>query len=234
MKIRCSCVMIRKTVRTKSGRENTPMERESNYEKVFATFRKWFVESNQEKTAKKLGLRMDDDWLYLPFFNEPCMVNRKNGTIVSEKGQPVSVTDRLTIMHHLHYYQEAAANSTKKIPFREIREAAVFEHAYIKSAVEPLVKAFSGCPEKLLQSGIAMGGRKEKYGDVSVTLQAFPKISLTYIFWDADEEFPASANILFDDQIARWTHPESVPVLAQTGTERLIEQAFGEKLQKRI
>ena len=47
-------------------------------------------------------------------------------------------------------------------------------------------------------------------------------ISLTYIFWDSDEEFPAAANILFDNRIAQWTHPESVPVLAETGTKRLI------------
>ena len=72
-------------------------------------------------------------------------------------------------------------------------------------------------------------GKQERFGDVSFTLQAFPKISLTYIFWDGDEEFPASANILFDDQIANWTHPESVPVLAETGTRKLIEAAGGER-----
>lgn len=210
------------------------MEMESNYEKVFAVFQQWFIESDQKKTAEKLGLEMDEDFLYVPFFYEICRADRKSGEITKESGEPVPVTDRLTIMHHLHYFQETARESTKRVPFREVREAAVFEHAYRKSAVEPLRNAFSGCPEKLLESGIAMGGKQEKYGDVSVTLQAFPKISLTYIFWDGDEEFPASANILFDDQIAKWTHPESVPTLAQKGSERLIGLAFGEKPQRRI
>ena len=90
---------------------------------------------------------------------------------------------------------------------------------------DPLKKYFAGRPGQLLEAGLKLGGVREKYGDVSVTLYAFPKISLTYIFWDKDEEFPPSANILFQDTIAQWTHPESVPTLAQIGTERLIQEA---------
>ena len=108
------------------------------------------------------------------------------------------------------------------VPLREIREAAVFERAYERSALEPLKKHFAGRPQELLKAGLELGGIREKYGDVSLTLHAFPKIRLTYIFWDGDEEFPPSANILFQDTIAQWTHPESVPTLAQIGTERLI------------
>ena len=89
-------------------------------------------------------------------------------------------------------------------------------------ALEPLKKAFQGRGDALLKAGIEIGGKQEKFGDVSITLQAFPTISLTYIFWDSDEEFPAAANILFDNRIAEWTQPESVPVLAETGTKRLI------------
>ena len=111
------------------------------------------------------------------------------------------------------------------VPFREIREAAVFERAYERAALDPLKKYFAGRPGQLLEAGLKLGGVREKYGDVSVTLYAFPKISLTYIFWDKDEEFPPSANILFQDTIAQWTHPESVPTLAQIGTERLIQEA---------
>ena len=32
------------------------MGMESNYEKVFAVFQQWFIESDQKKTAEKLGI----------------------------------------------------------------------------------------------------------------------------------------------------------------------------------
>lgn len=150
---------------------------------------------------------------------------KDTGEITREEGQRISVTDRLTIMHHLCCHQQFAQDSDRKVPFREIREAAVFEAAYSRMALEPLKEAFQGRAEKLIKAGIKMGGIKEKFGDASVTLQAFPTISLTYIFWDGDEEFPAAANILFDNRITQWTHPESVPVLAETGTKRLVEAA---------
>lgn len=197
----------------------------SNYDKVYGQFRQWFLESDKEHTAVKLGLKISGKYMLLPFFGEACKVDLETGNIEGEEGREMPVTEKLIIMHHLHYYQEGAREADPSIPFREIREAAVFEQAYVRSALDPLQKAFAGCPEKLLQGGIRLGGKPEKYGDASIRLHAFPMISLTYIFWDGDEEFPPAANILFPCTIALWTHPESVPTLAQLGTHRLIEAA---------
>lgn len=198
---------------------------ESNYDKVYGQFRQWFLESHKEVTAVKLGLELSEEYMLVPFFGEICKVNLETGDIEGEGTREISVVEKLTVMHHLHYYRADAWETVPRVPFREIREAAVFEQAYVRSALEPLKKAFAGCPENLLQAGVRLGGRQEKYGDVSVCIPAFPKISLTYIFWDGDEEFPPSANILFPETIVMWTHPESVPTLAQLGTQRLIERA---------
>ncbi len=194
----------------------------SNYEKVYAQFQDWFVKCPQEDIIKKTGGEFDEKNLYLSFFSERCRISRETGMITGEGEREIPVTERLTIMHHLRYCKTFAEEGSKMVPFREIREAAVFERAYERSALEPLKKHFAGHPQELLKAGLKLGGIREKYGDVSLTLHAFPKISLTYIFWDGDEEFPPSANILFQDTIAQWTHPESVPTLAQIGTERLI------------
>lgn len=201
---------------------------DSNYEKVFKQYQEWFLRDNQEKTAEVLKLKMDSKYLYVPFFGELCKVSRRDGNIRKADDSAVLVEDRLTIMQHLHYYKQTAMESTKRVAFREIKEAAVFEKAYQKSSLKPLVRAFSNHLEELRLAGKKLQGKKESLGDVSFTLQAFPRISLTYVFWDADEEFPASANILFDNRITDWTHPESVPVLAEIGTRKLIEAAGGD------
>lgn len=205
------------------GERGNVMEKNaSNYEKVYAQFQDWFVKCPQEDIIKKTGGELDEKNLYLSFFSERCRISRETGMITGEGEREIPVTERLTIMHHLRYCKTFAEEGSKMVPFREIREAAVFERAYERSALEPLKKHFAGHPQELLKAGLKLGGIREKYGDVSLTLHAFPKISLTYIFWDGDEEFPPSANILFQDTIAQWTHPESVPTLAQIGTERLI------------
>ena len=205
------------------GERGNVMEKNaSNYEKVYAQFQDWFVKCPQEDIIKKTGGEFDEKNLYLSFFSERCRISRETGMITGEGEREIPVTERLTIMHHLRYCKTFAEEGSKMVPFREIREAAVFERAYERSALEPLKKHFAGHPQEFLKAGLELGGIREKYGDVSLTLHAFPEIRLTYIFWDGDEEFPPSANILFQDTIAQWTHPESVPTLAQIGTERLI------------
>ena len=49
------------------------------------------------------------------------------------------------------------------VPFREIREAAVFERAYERAALDPLKKHFAGRHKELLKAGIKQGGVREKY-----------------------------------------------------------------------
>ena len=208
---------------------NPQVTKKSNYEIVFNKFREQFLQSPQEQIADKIGAKIDGEYVYLPFFGEICRISRRTGNITGNEGRTVPVAERLTIMHHFYYCQKFAGEGTRMVPFREIKEAAVFEKAYEKAALEPLKKYFAGCPCKLLEAGIKMGGTKEKYGDVSVRIQAFPKINLTYIFWDGDEEFPPSANILFDNTSSQWTHPESIPTLAQIGTEKLIQIAEGKE-----
>ncbi len=194
----------------------------SNYEEVYEYFRTRLLDADHEKIAGKLQLRMDDENIYIPYFHKLYAWNRRTGQISSCEGtETVNLSDRLLMLHHLYYFQNTALPSTEKVPFREIRQAACFEGAYQKMALNPIARTFAGHPERFLERARELGGKIEKFGDASVTFQAFPTIALTVIFWDGDEEFPASANMLFDRNITQWIHPESVPGLAQTASHLL-------------
>ena len=113
------------------------------------------------ETAEVLKLKMDSMYLYVPFFGELCKVSRRDGNIRKADDSAVLVEDRLTIMQHLHYYKQTAMESTKRVAFREIKEAAVFEKAYQKSSLKPLVRAFSNHLEELRLAGKKLQGKKE-------------------------------------------------------------------------
>lgn len=193
----------------------------SNYEKVFAYFQEQFRKLDLEEVAGRLGFGLTERNMEVPWFQETCEICRETGEM-RMRGEAMPVHDRLIIMHHICFSKPGALHSEKWIPFREVREAACFELAYVRSAVEPMVKAFSGRTEELKEACEALGGVPLQYGDLSYRIPIFPNISLIYIFYDQDEEFPASLNILFESTITSWTHPESVPVLAETLSERLL------------
>jgi hypothetical protein len=60
------------------------------------------------------------------------------------------------------------------------------------------------------------------FGDVSVQIFALKGIPLTYILWKTDE-FPATANILYDESANSYLPTEDLAVLGEITTSRLIE-----------
>lgn len=200
-------------------------EYESNYEKVFSYFQGEFLKLDQEAAAEKLGLFCEEDAIMIPWFGNCWRIDRNTGIITDENGNIPDVTQRLLIMHHFCFFRMDAVHSDKWVPFRQIREAACFERAYKKSAVDPIVEYFAGKTELFAQAAQALGGTPVPYGDAGFRIYPLPQIGLTYIFYDADEEFEASCNILFESTVTWWIHPESVPTIASAATEKLIATA---------
>ena len=200
-------------------------EYESNYEKVFSYFQGEFLKLDQEAAAQKLGLFCEEDAIMIPWFGNYWRIDRNTGIITDENGNIPDVTQRLLIMHHFCFFRMDAVHSDKWVPFRQIREAACFERAYKKSAVDPIVEYFAGKTELFEQAARALGGTPVSYGDAGFRIYPLPQIGLTYIFYDADEEFEASCNILFESTVTWWIHPESVPTIASAATEKLISTA---------
>ena len=200
-------------------------EYESNYEKVFSYFQGEFLKLAQEAAAEKLGLFCEEDAIMIPWFGNCWRIDRNTGIITDENGNIPDVTQRLLIMHHFCFFRMDAVHSDKWVPFRQIREAACFERAYKKSAVDPIVEYFAGKTELFAQAARALGGTPVPYGDAGFRIYPLPQIGLTYIFYDADEEFEASCNILFESTVTWWIHPESVPTIASAATEKLIATA---------
>ena len=56
-------------------------------------------------------------------------------------------------------------------------------------------------------------------------LPVFPFFNIAVLFWDADDEFEAQANMLFDADITDFLHEETVVCIAADFVRRLGEEA---------
>ena len=52
--------------------------------------------------------------------------------------------------------------------------------------------------EGFYKKGAELGGRQLEHGDASLLLHPFPKVPVTIILWQADEDFPARVDMFFD------------------------------------
>jgi hypothetical protein len=197
----------------------------SNSERLYTHYQKLFLTLDHIKTATKLQLKYDKNQIYIPFYNRPFTINRHTADVTSPlyENRP-TYYEKLLILHHLYFHKIGAKNSGDMVSFRNIRECADFEPAYQKTTITPFATYFNKKTELLKKRATNIGGQINSYGNVSFTVNAFPLIPLQFIFWDGDEEFTANASILFDQNIAQFIHPESIPVLANAGTKLLMDE----------
>lgn len=112
------------------------------------------------------------------------------------------------------------APTGKLVKFKDIAGGYAYEDAFTKRAIEPIAEGFGEKPQELLRASNRLGGAKKNFGDASTEIPALKGISLTYILW-GKEEFPASANILYDTSACCYLPTEDLAVLGEVTTLRL-------------
>jgi len=162
-----------------------------------------------EKVCEACGALYEGDEFILPWFNKKRALSS------------ASLPEKILWLHYL------TANGLKNetgqlIAYREAAPALFYEPNFYKRAVKPLVNCFGKNPEKLIETGIALGGKTASLGDASVTINVLPYLPLTFIIWKGDDEFPPDGNILFDKSAKTWFAPEDLAVFASTAVYELI------------
>jgi len=67
---------------------------------------------------------------------------------------------------------------------------------------------FDGKKDEFNKRGNELGGVRKEYGDVSIELSPFPRVPITLILWEGDEEFPANCSLLFEKSCIRHLPPD--------------------------
>lgn len=165
-----------------------------------AEFSGYLIEGNKIK-AEFLGQRFEIEYPSGNFSPEPAI-----------EGE-LPVFARILVLHYL-VNRSPAVQTGQLISYKELPGGNIYIQPFTNRAIRPLVKAFGGNPENLVKVASRIGGEPVKLGDAGVVLKVFPKIPVTLALWGADDEFPASGNILFDSSAGSILHTEDYAVLA--------------------
>jgi hypothetical protein len=144
-------------------------------------------------------------------------------------GLPAALRDKLLI---LHYFNTARGTppSGRAVTFRELPAGPVYFPTYTKRAIKPIADAFGKDPQRLVAAGARLGGRKGVTGDASVVIDAFPRVSITYVLWGGDEELPPQGNILYDANLPDYLPTEDITVLTESITWKMVRSEDGRQL----
>ena len=139
----------------------------------------------------------------------------------AESREAVPIQEQILILHYM--LSPASAPLTENwISYREIPGASFYYSAFVKRAIDPLKKVFGQNVAGLLRAGEILGGKTIDTGDAGYEFRPFPNIPVRIILWAADDEFPAEANIVFNENIRGSLSPEDIAWLAGMLVYRLI------------
>ena len=202
-----------------------------NYENVRAEWRQRFLKMDHESLAERFHLRMDDGNLYLTYFSRPCAIDRRTGIItrLDKPDAEIGFNQEMNFFNMFHYAVEHPVPSGKLVPFRNVKRVYPFEAAYMKTIIHPFERAFTGRATDLQRALETLHARPIPQGDAGGELEIFPGLRLAVTFWDADDEFPAQANMLFDSAITDFMHEENVVCVASDAARFLVEEAGGDE-----
>lgn len=119
-----------------------------------------------------------------------------------EQPVPAEFLEQLCILSYLIHAQNGPL-AGKLVKGEQLEAGQFFFRGHHSLPVQDLVDAFGEDPQELLRVAQDLGGRLCDYGDVSLEITLLPSTPVTFIVWGADDEFPASGSILFDETVAK-------------------------------
>ena len=203
--------------------------KKDNYELLVEQWRIKSLSFDYKERYEALGLPGYSEGVFLPIecFGRLYEIDRRDGTIrdVLQPERKPHFYTAMAIYHLFYFSKERPVNSGRFVPFREVKRCAPFDPAFKKLILRPFARAFEGKKELLIETGEKLGYKRIKYSDAGFEAKAFECMPVQILFWDGDEEFPAQANILFDENIIDFTHEETVVVIGEAAVRSLVEGA---------
>ena len=204
------------------------MARIDDYQEAFRLAAEELAKVNLHRICSLSGAICIEDTngrpaITLPFINKEHVIQFEPEVEVLLRGgsEPVPIPEKILI---LHYLLTSRGDSLRRnlITFREIPEGPFYYSAFHSRARDPLVRTFGADPKRLLSCGAQMGAEQDELGDVSITVKALPRISVTVVLWRGDDELPPEGNILFDESVVSYLPTEDIAVLSGMVVYRLM------------
>ena len=158
-------------------------------------------------------------------FGEPCSIRPEGITLGAE---PLTGPRGILIALYARNARSEPVQYNPLKSFKEIKGSMPYQGAFTirsEKSLAPFVSNIQRCKKKIIE---AFDGHENEgaSGDFSFTVYPLPKIPLYYIFYCADEEFPASVTCLFAANAELFLPVDALADVAEYTAKNIIEIAI--------
>jgi hypothetical protein len=199
--------------------------REQGFELSYNLAREQLAKINDtEEQCRKSGAQcVGLNKIIIDYLNQPYHITIPDGEIsLTDSKTEVPMKDKILILHYFTLSKGTPPTGIL-INYKQLPGGVSYFPAFSQRAINPFVKHFGQKPELLIELSAKLGGYKADHGDVSVTIDAFNHVPITFALWKGDDEFPPNGGILFDANISDYLSTEDITVLCETIVWKLVK-----------
>jgi len=140
-----------------------------------------------------------------------------------QTGRELSQVDHAMLLYYLNHADGFPVEG-RWISFSELPNGRFYNQAFQGYTGQVLARSFGNDPDQFEYAAHNMASvRQFGLGDLAYTFQALPRVTLLLVFWNGDEDFPASFQVLFDASASHYLPTDAYAILGSTLTRRLIK-----------
>jgi hypothetical protein len=130
----------------------------------------------------------------------------------------------------LYYFVTAdgAPLSNKWVSFGDLPAGRFYNQAFQGYTGAELARFFGANRQKFIKAAQQAGGLilPEAPGSATFTYLALPRVPLMLVFWEGDEDFPSTYQVLFDESVSHYLPTDACAILGSNLISR-IKRAAG-------
>lgn len=186
------------------------MVRKNNYLIQATQASQRFLTYDQQALATKLGLSMDEHWLYATMLGSPYRIRRNTGEIFRRDGEdwnPAGYRETMTLLDLICDSSPSRFLTGRWKPLRD------FGHQFHRELLEgqdPWAQRFQDSPDDFRRACRAMQGRPMPQGDIAYAIELFDGLEILVQLWFGDEEFSPSLRFLWDENALQYLKYETM------------------------
>lgn len=195
------------------------------FEETYREYLEQIAGINFEPLAEIIGITVEGDEITIQFFGKPYRIIDESITAPSGNQPPFGIC--VVLCKYLLLCPDAVPPEADWVAYRDFKDAGPLTVFFANSVEKPLAEHFAGRLTELEKACKTLGGFVpdiEITYDLAIQFNALPRIPVLLLYNDADAEFPAHCSLLFKGDADKFLDAESLAILGEITTRRLINK----------
>lgn len=205
--------------------QSKPKTPEETYGAALAKARQAMPQINPREAAARAAVTYENGVFQVPYFGSLHSVQWPTGAVSrAADAAEVEIATRILLLHYL-LTADGTPLAADWIAFRNLPGGLGYDAAFQGRANLRLAGAFGSSLRSFEAAAQSVSGERLSFGDSSFAFRVLPRVWLAVVLHLADEEFPASANVLFDASASHYLPTEDLAILGGILAGRLVKAA---------